>query len=223
MDIKRIKQIKLLISVLIFIAAICVAYLLDSSKWKEINNVKSQISQVESLISAKKSYYAIIDSKIEALNNAGWTEKKSSIAINFDSSQFFVPKINSFFKAIVASSGMDLTSMTSSAAEPLQQTQAPTTNQTEDGAKTSVQGTQEVVQQSGNYLSQLQGPVKKTTINLNVAGTYAEFKNLLSLFENQTRIITVKSVTVSSAAQEVKGRTIINNLGFSVILDIYSY
>lgn len=222
MDIKRIKQIKLLISVLIFIAAICVAYLLDSSKWKEINNIKSQISQVESLISAKKSYYAIIDSKIEALNNAGWTEKKDSIAINFDSSQFFIPKINNFFKTIVASSGMELSNMTSSTPEPLQ-SQAPVTNQTEDGAKTSVQGTQEAVQQTGNYLSQLQGPVKKTTINLSVKGTYTKFKNLLSLFENQTRIITVKSVTVSSAGQEVKGKTVLNNLSFSVILDIYSY
>jgi hypothetical protein len=222
MDIKKVKKIKLLISVLIFIAAVCVAYLLDTSKWKEIDNVKSQISQVESLISAKKSYYAIIDSKIEALNNAGWTEKKNSIAINFDSSQFFVPKINNFFKTIVASSGMDLTSMTSSAAESVVSS-APATNQTEDGAKSSVQDTQTEVQSTSNYLSQLQGPVKKTTINLSVAGTYTEFKNLLSLFENQTRVITVKSVTVSSAEQEVKGKTTINNHSFSVILDIYSY
>jgi hypothetical protein len=223
MDIKRIKQIKLLIAVFIFIAAICVAYLLDSSKWKEINNVKGQIGQVESLISAKKSYYAIIDSKIDALNSAGWTEKKNSIAINFDSSQFFVPKINSFFKTIVASSGMDLGSMTSSTPEPLVQPQTPTTNQTEDGAKTSVQGTQEVAQQAGSYLGQLQGPVKKTTINLNVTGTYAEFKNLLSLFEGQTRIITIKSITVSAAGQELKGKTAVNNLNFSVVLDVYSY
>ncbi|MFZ3057494.1 MAG: hypothetical protein WA092_00345 [Minisyncoccales bacterium] len=222
MDIKKVKQIKLLISVLIFIAAICVAYLLDNSKWKEINNVKSQISQLESLISAKKSYYAIIDSKIDALNSAGWTEKKSSIAINFDSSQFFIPKINSFFKAIVASSGMDLSSMTNSTQESVVSS-APATNQTEDGAKSSAQNTQTEVQSTGNYLSQLQGPVKKTTINLNVTGTYAEFKNLLSLFEGQTRIITIKSVTVSSAGQEVKGRTTVNNHNFSVILDIYSY
>ncbi|MFA5730062.1 MAG: hypothetical protein WC938_02485 [Candidatus Paceibacterota bacterium] len=222
MDIKRVKQIKLLISVLIFIAAICVAYLLDTSKWKEINNIKSQISQVESLISAKKSYYAIIDSKIDALNSAGWTEKRSSIAINFDSSQFFIPKINSFFKTIVASSGMDLSSMTSSTQESVVSS-APTTNQTEDGAKSSTQDTQTEVQSTSNYLSQLQGPVKKTTINLNVTGTYAEFKNLLSLFEGQTRIITIKSVTVSSAGQEVKGKATVNNHSFSVILDIYSY
>jgi Tfp pilus assembly protein PilO len=196
--------------------------LLDSSKWKEIDNTKSQISQMESLIGAKKSYYAIIDSKIEALNNAGWTEKKDSIAINFDSSLFFTPKINNFFKTIVASSGMKLSSMTSSAPESTQ-TQSQTTNQTEDGAKTSLENTQTPTQQTGDYLGQLQGPIKKTTINLNVTGTYAKFKELLSLFEGQTRIITVKSVTVSSAGQEVSGKATVNNHNFSVIVDVYSY
>jgi Tfp pilus assembly protein PilO len=118
---------------------------------------------------------------------------------------------------------MDLTSMTSSAAESLQQSQTSTASQTEDGAKSSTQSTQEVTPQTGSYLSQLQGPIKKTTINLSVAGTYAEFKNLLSLFEGQTRIITIKSVTVSAAGQEVKGKTTVNNHSFSVILDVYSY
>jgi copper chaperone CopZ len=222
MDIKRIKQIKILISVFILIAAICVAYLLDFSKWKEIGNVKGQITQMESLIEAKKSYYAIIDSKIKALNDAGWTEKKDSIAINFDSSLFFTPKINNFFKTIVASSGMSLSSMTSSTSESTQP-QTQTTNQTEEGGKTSLESTETAVQQSGNYFSQLQGPIKKTTINLSVAGTYTKFKELLSLFEGQTRIITVKSVTVSSVGQEVKGKTTVNNLNFSVIADVYSY
>lgn len=223
MNIKKRKNIKVLISVIIFISAIGIAYFLSFSKWQEINSVDSQIKQMEALISAKKSYYANIDSKIEALNSAGWDQKKDSIAINFDSSLFFTPKINNFFRTIVASSGMSLDGMTSSLPEGTSsQSQAKTT--TESGAKTSkvVGTTQTSVQQNSDVL---QGSIRKTAVNLNVSGTYNNFKNLLSLFEGQTRIVTIKSIAVSSAAtqEKSKGKVVANNYNFSIILDVYSY
>jgi hypothetical protein len=218
------KNIKILISVGLIIAALAVAYLLDFSKWKDINSIDGQISQTESLIKVKQAYYAVIDSKMQALNSSGWDSKKNSIMINFDSSLFFTPKINTFFKTIVASSGMKLSGMTSSSAESVRaQAQVQTTTIAENGAKSSkdAETTQQVVSPT-NYLDRLQGEVKKTTISLTVTGTYSAFKNLLSLFENQTRIITVKSVSVSSATQEGT-KTKVNNLSFNLVLDVYSY
>lgn len=223
MDIKKTKNIKILISVIIFIGAIGIAYSLGFPKWKEINSVDGQINQMKALTNAKKNYYTTIDAEIEALNNAGWAEKKNSIMVNFDSSLFFTPKINNFFRTIVSSSGMTLEGMTNSLPEGgvSQATAMP-----ENGAKTSrVAGTTEVsTQQNSNNLSQTQGSIKKTTVNLNVTGTYNNFKNLLSLFAGQTRIVTIKSISVSSSNQEeLRGRVKINNHNFGLILDVYSY
>ncbi len=223
MDIKTTKNIKILISVIIFIGAIGTAYSLSLPKWEEINGVDGQIKQMEALTNAKKNYYATIDTEIEALNNAGWAEKKNSIMINFDSSLFFTPKINNFFRTIVSSSGMTLEGMTNSLPEG-GSSQVTTTS--ENGTKTSrgAETTQTLTQQNSNNLSQTQGSTKKTTVNLNVTGTYNNFKNLLSLFAGQTRIVTIKSISVSSSNQEeLKGRVKVNNHSFSLVLDVYSY
>jgi len=216
-----LKNKKVLISVAVIIASIAVVYFLDFSKWKEIDSIDGQISQVESSIAAKKSYYAVIDNKIQALHDAGWSDKKGSIAINFDSSIFFKAKINDFFKNIVSTSGMTLSGMTSSSPETVK-SQVQATTQTENGTKIS-KTTTETVQASSNYFNQLQGDVKKTTINLNITGTYSAFKNLLSQFEGQTRIITIKSVVVSPSVQETSKTGTKNNLSFTVALDVYSY
>jgi hypothetical protein len=220
--------IKILISVVIILAAVGIAYFLDFTRWKEINSTADQIKQFEALIQAKKDYYAVIDSKMNALVSAGWDSKKDSIAINFDSSLFFTPKINNFFKNIVTSSGMTLGGMTNSLQESVKggQTAAKTDTGTSSSKESAVQQT--TADQSSSYLNQLQGLVKKTTVNLSVVGTYAAFKNLLSQFENQTRIITIKGVTVSSISQGIETATktkapVNNDLNFSLILDVYSY
>lgn len=222
------KKIKILISIGIVLAAVGVAYSLDFSKWKEIDSYDSQILQVKTDTQAKKSYYSSIDSKLQALNDAGWATKKDSIAINFDSSLWFTPKINNFFKAIVPTSGMTLVSMTSSLPESTREQAQTSTINTENGAevsKTEEVPIQAVTQSTASYLNQLKGDVKRTTVSLNVAGTYSAFKNLLSIFRSQTRIVTIKSVAVTSAGQldGVKTRVVGNNLNFSIILDVYSY
>jgi Tfp pilus assembly protein PilO len=221
-------KIKIIIGVVLIIAALGIAYALDFSKWKEINSIDSQIAQIKSSIEAKKSYYAVMDSKLQALNDAGWSTKKDSIAINFDSSLFFTPKIDNFFKTIVPLSGMKLTSMTSSTPEPIKGQTQVSTIKTENGTEISKteETTEVTTQPTTDYLSQLQGAVKKTAVNLNVTGTYSAFKNLLSQFQGQTRIVTIKSVAVSSGEDGSETKTIktgVNNLSFSIILDVYSY
>lgn len=221
-----INKVKILISIGLIIAALGIAYALDFSKWKEIGGVESQIVQVKQQIQTKQNYYASIDSKIKALHDAGWDDKKDSIAINFDASLFFTPKINNFFKTIVASSGMNLSSMTNSSPESIKAQAQVVAPKTENG--TELSQTEETVQtapvSSGNF-GQIQGPVRKTAINLSVSGTYAAFKNLLTQLQNQTRIASIKSITVSSSSGQEggigsKGAL---NLSFNIILDVYSY
>jgi len=218
-----INKVKIIVSIGLIMTAVGTAYFLDFPKWREINSVDGQITQVKSQIEAKKNYYAVIDLKIKALDDAGWSDKRDSLKINFDSSLFFTPKINNFFKAIVESSGMKLSSMTSSLPESTKIQPQVSTMKTESGVEISK--TQEIIPAVSNTFNQLQGPIRKTTVNLNVTGTYGAFKNLLNLFQGQTRIITIKSVAVSSAGQSegIKTKSLINNLSFSIILDVYSY
>lgn len=188
------------------------------SEWNKIKGLDTQIDQVKASIAAKKSYYAVIDSKVEALNAAGWSTKEKSIEVNFSLTPFFIPKINNFFQTIVPTAGMKVVAITSSAAASVKGASQTTQQSTVKSSKTT-ETTTAVQETSSSYFNQLQGPINKTTINLTVAGTYNAFKNLLTIFENQTRIITVKNITVSAAGQE-KG---VNNLTFAIVLDVYSY
>jgi uncharacterized FlgJ-related protein len=227
MDKKNTKII--IVAIVVIIASLGVAYFLDFSKWKEISNLDSQIVQAKASIEAKKSYYSVIDSKMEALNSAGWSSKKESIAVNFTSTPFFIPKINTFFQTMVLASGMNMGGITSSAATSIKST-AQTTIQADSGTKStkSTKASETTTTTSTSvattYFDQLQGSVKKTTVNLNITGTYNAFKNLLSQFENQTRIITIKSVAVSPSGQNASTKGAVkNNLSFSMVLDVYSY
>jgi len=219
------KQNTIIIAVVLIVAALGVAYFLDFSKWKEIKDVDNQITQTKALIESKKSYYSVIDSKMAALTDAGWASKKESIAVNFTSTPFFVPKINTFFQTVVLSSGMSLGSITSSTGASTKDQSTAQESGTKSTKSTTETTTTTTTSESSGYLGQLKGSIKKTTVNLSVSGTYSAFKNLLSIFENQTRIITIKSISVASGGQETatKGGTARNNLTFSMVLDIYSY
>lgn len=216
------KNQKIIIAVAVIVISLGVGYFLDFSKLKEVNNLNSQIKQTTASIEAKKSYYAVIDSKMEALNNAGWSSKKESIAVNFTSTPFFIPKINSFFQSVVLTNGMAMSGITSSIAVSVKSSDQTATQESgSKSTKTSETASQQTA--TSNYFDQLQGPIKKTTVNLNIVGTYTAFKNLLTQLENQTRIITIKSVAVSPAGQEVSKSGTKNNLTFNIVLDVYSY
>jgi len=216
------KNIKIIIGVGLIIAAIGVVYFLDLSEWNKIKTAEAEKVQTNASIASKQSYYAVIDSKIAALNNAGWATKQKSIEINFTQSPFFVPKINTFFQTMVGGSGLTMGGITSSAPVSVGAV-VQTTN--ESPTKSSKASDNPVVTTSQEgYFGQLKGPVKKTTVNLSISGSYRNFAYLLTQFENQTRIITIKSVAVSPGGfqESAKGASS-NNLNFSVVLDIYSY
>lgn len=213
----------ILIGVAVIIASLCIAYFLDLSEWNKIKTAEAEIIQTNASIAAKQSYYAVIDSKIEALNNAGWANKKKSIEVNFTSSPFFVPKVNTFFQTMVSGAGMAMGGITSSTPTSVGAAVQTTTESATKSSKPSENAAATTSQEG--YFSQLKGPVKKTTVNLSVSGTYGAFTNLLTQFENQTRIITIKSVAVSpgGGGQDATKTGSSNSLSFSMVLDIYSY
>jgi hypothetical protein len=218
------KNINIIIAVAVIVASLGIAYFLDLSTWNKIKSLEAQVTQTKASIAAKRSYYAVIDSKIEALNKAGWATKKKSIEVNFTSTPFFVPKINTFFQTMVLGSGMAMGGITSST--PTSVGAVPQAAQSSESVTKSSKASEtaaSTTSQSTGYFSQLRGPVKKTTVNLNVTGTYNAFSNLLTQFENQTRIITIKSVAVSPLGQDTSKGGVSNSLAFSVVLDIYSY
>lgn len=224
------KNIKIFISVGLILASLAVAYFLDYSKWKDIKTAEGEIKQTTDSITAKKNYYAVIDTKMAALSSAGWSNKKDSIAINFTSSPFFIPKITTFFKTIVTSNGLTLTGITASSPSYVKP-QVQTTTETTSGKiskVTSDTATQQTTIPTSSSYGGLQGAIKKTPLNLSITGTYAAFKNLLLALEGQTRIVTVNSVSVSPAGTTETtgtGRAAVsrNVSSFSVTVDIYSY
>jgi len=213
-----------LISAGLIIIAFGVFYFLDFPKMKESEGKDKQIVQLEKSIESRKGYYQSLDAKVIELNGDGWEEKSKQIAVNFSMNDpFLTPKLNNFFETVVSGSGLSLNQMTYSTAAAVKGTPKATTGS--DSMKVGGESAQPVAQSSS--LDQLNGSAKKITYNLTVSGSYSAFKNFLKQLENQTRIATVQSISVSSGTPQVTGRgktrTITNILDFNLIVDVYSY
>lgn len=217
MDKKNI--IILIVSGLIFILSVGVIYFLIMPAYKQAGDQGNQIIQLKAQIDAKKNYYAVIESKMKALEDAGWAEKRKSIEVNFTSSPFFIPKTNTFFQALAAGSGMTLSNMTYSSAVLVK-----STPQASQSGEAKISKEKAIVQPTATtYFDQLQGPVKKASFNIGVTGTYSAFKKFLSDLEGQTRIVTIKNIAVSSSSQQVLGKKQSNISLYNLTVDIYSY
>ncbi len=227
----------IIISFMVFLAAIGVIYFLDLPKYKALSNESKQFAQLSATISSKKAYTDTIVVQAQTLEDAGWVAIEPSLAINFTNTPFFIPKMSYFFQTVTGSSGMTMGAITYSAATPLKGAPAQTTTQSGEGS-IKVSGTSSTQQESqtttpSKYAGQLIGPVKKTTFNLTVTGTYGAFKNLLTQLENQTRIVTVKNITLLgssvSAQQQTTGsksktqKTLSSISNFQLVVDTYSY
>jgi Tfp pilus assembly protein PilO len=211
-------QTILIISGLIFLLSLAMAYFLVMPAYKQIGVQDSQIQQMKAQIDLKKNYYATVESKARALEDAGWAEKKKSIEVNFISSPFFTAKLNAFFKTLVAGSGTTFSSFTSSSPVSARTGAAQSSSDSEVKISTATE-----TKVATTYFDQLQGPVNKISCNLIVSGTYSAFKKLLSDMESQTRIITVKSIAVSSSSEQGTGKKAANVSSFNLVIDVYSY
>jgi len=214
----------LIVSALIFILSIGVIYFLIMPAYKQAGEQGNQIIQLKAQIDAKNNYYAVIESKMTALEDAGWAEKRKSIEVNFTSSPFFIPKINTFFQALVSGSGMTLSSLTGSPAVSAKSApQAQSSGEVKISKDSSTQEKAAEQPVATTYFDQLQGPVNKVSFNIAVNGTYSAFKKLLSDLEGQTRIVTIKNIAVSSSSQQGSGKKITNTSLYNLTVDVYSY
>lgn len=210
----------LVIAGLILLLSIGVVYFLVLPAYKQMGVQDDQIMQIKEQIEARNNYYSTVEAKVRALADSGWAEKKKTIEVNFTSSPFFVPKMNVFFRTMVSSSGMTLSGITASPAVSVKTVAQPAT--TKSGEEVQISSGSTATSIPTTYFDRLQGPVKKVTFNLSVSGTYNSFKKLLSDLETQTRIVTVKSVSVSSSLQGA-GKSASNLSTFNLVVDTYSY
>jgi len=209
---------------LILLLSVGVIYFLIMPAYRQMGVQDDQIKQIKDQIDARNNYYTTVESKVKALEDAGWAEKKKSIEVNFTSSPFFVPKMNVFFQSMASSSGMTLSGITASPATSVKS--VPQSTQGEGAVKISSSSTGEKKSEQAasatTYFDKLQGPVKKVTFNIAISGTYNSFKKFLSDLEIQTRIVTVKGVSVSSSQKGV-GKSASNLSNFNLVVDVYSY
>lgn len=213
----------LIVSALIIILSMSVVYFLVMPAYADVGIKSEQIIQLKSQIEAKRNYNTSVDSQSKALEELGWSEKKKSIEVNFTSTPFYIPKMNVFFQTMAQSSGMILSNVTSAPAVSTKKAAENTGTSESKSKETSSSAQSQVVQQSETtYLDQLKGPINKISFNISVTGTYNAFKRFLSDLEAQTRIVTVKSITVSSS-QEGSGRRLVNTSQFNLVVDTYSY
>lgn len=210
----------LIMSGLIVLVAVGVVYFLVLPANSQIKQQNAWIEQLKIQIEEKQNYYNVVESKLQALKDAGWADKEKMITVNFTSSPFYVVKMNSFFRTVASGSGVTISAITSSPSATVK-TQA--TAATESSAVKISKEKEEQQPVATSYFDQLQGPVKKTTFNMSVTGTYSSFKKFLSDLETQTRIVTVKSIAVSSSQTAGTGKKAVNVSSFNLVVDAYSY
>lgn len=214
----------LIISGMIALVAFGVFYFLILPVNRQISEQNAAIDQIKDQIAARQNYYSVVEAKIKALNDAGWQDKQKMIAINFTSSPFYVAKMSYFFRTMASGSGVTISNI--SAAPAVSVKAAPqTTGKEKETVQISKETTEEESQpvSSGTYFDKLQGPVKKVAFTLSVTGTYSSFKKFLSDLETQTRIITVKSIAVSSSEVSGTGKKTVSLTSFNLVVDAYSY
>jgi Tfp pilus assembly protein PilO len=141
-------------------------------------------------------YHVFSSANLDRLKDAGWDKKKEIVKFNFVSSPFFVPQVHYFLRNLSFANGLIFSSITNSAPMLVSESQLL-------------------------YKNQIIGPVKKTTFNFIVEGSYNSFKSLLSSLEKQARISSVKEINISPGSQ--KSEEMISELRFNVIIDFYSY
>ncbi len=208
-----------ILSFLFLVGAVALGYYLFLPKYKKFNEQKSEIVRLNGSIELKNNYESKINEIGQKLKDVDWEGKRGKIEINFDSTPFFLPKTEIFFRDMVSRSGMSFTSIAFSSATlakgTSQQGQGESNAKTKEELK-SQETTQTQVGATGSTFSAIKGPVNKVPFALVVSGSYQAFKRLLENFEKQAFLISVKTITLN--APEADG-----TVSFSVAGEVYSY
>jgi len=178
-----------IISIVFLIAAAAIGYYLFMPNYKKFNEQRGEIDKISKTIELESDYESkmkTIEQKLEEIN---WESKKQKIQVNFDSSPFFLPKIEVFFKDLVAKSGMTLGGISFGTPTPMkvssqQQTQTETEGLTKE-TKEQAESTPVVQTQSSGAIAGIKGPVKSISFTLSVMVLIRSLKICLTSLRNK--------------------------------------
>jgi len=203
------KQPNLIATTILLVLGVGIIYFLDIPLFDKDKVQNDKIASFSEQKRLREEYTKRIAQIGINLKDLDWEEKRKKIDPNFISTPFFIPKMEVFFKDLVARSNMALVSIS------IETGSALTPSTTADGKIAPVEDASLDVPKNQSGVIGIKGPVKKNSFNLSVSGRYEDMKNLLLILEKQAYLISVRTVNFG----EGKG----NQFNFTIVGDIYSY
>ena len=205
----------LMVSLILLIAAGAVIYFLDMPQYQKIKQGEQNIQILYDQLTQSESRNKAIAEVVKNLEAANWNSIKKKIEPNFSSDPFYLFKMEVFLKDLVTRSGMRLVSLDFSISSPVATNSANKTNsENKDNTIHKTPLATSTSQTTENSASASVSSIKTTTVNLEVAGTYEQLKQLLTIMETQAYLISVKTISFEGGSAITK---------FLISADIYSY
>lgn len=207
-------------SFFLIIGAVVVGYYLDAPLYKKMQTQQTQINNLSATNDLRIQYENTIREIDQRLKENNWEAKKEIIKGSFESSPFYLSKVEIFFKDIVLKNGLNFGSISLSSPSSVKTASSQEqTNQSSSGSKTTnfkpQEETKPAVEATGS-LASIQGPVNKLEFNLTVSGSYDFFKMFLGSMERQAFLISIKKISFSAPGSDGK-------MTFTISGEIYSY
>lgn len=205
----------LIVSVVLLAAAAGIVYVFVLKEVNAGTQYDDQIKGLKSQLSLGADRNQKLSQAEQSLAAVDWPSKKAKIDANFISTPFYLSEIEYFFKQTIARSKMSLSTLSFAGPTSINgggqsdNGKVQPVTKTVDGESTAPAKTS-----GSGVFSGIQGPVKATTVAINVSGTYEQFKGLLKIFESQAYLISVKSISFA-------GGTAISS--YNITAEIYSY
>lgn len=189
-----------------------VGYFLAVPLYQEYQTQQINVLNKQEELNNQIEYFQKIEEFHQQLEEAGWEDLQERISVNFSTEPYFFPKMYSFFKQKAITHGMALNDISYS--DPIDLKAGSASEQTVTEGESSMH----------QAYSGLENSVKKITFSLALSGSYNSFKNFLADLENQMQLVSVESISFSSAsAQSSSDETQSSGFPFRVVLNTYSY
>ncbi|MCK9393546.1 MAG: hypothetical protein WCX30_00195 [Candidatus Paceibacterota bacterium] len=209
------KQPNLLVSVCFLILGAGILYFIDIPLYENNNTQLKKIDELTERKKKEEDHTKVIAEMGLAIGRNNWVEKKKKIEPNFSTSEFYIPKTEKFFEELIKRSGMTFGTLKITLGALIGQAE-----QVKPVANTNIKPTEQPSSVTASTKSQpvtvkVNGPVRKNTFDITATGSYDQLKSLLSIFEKQAYLISVKTIGF--------GEGVGNQFTFNITGEIYSY
>jgi len=205
----------LIVSLILLIAAGAVIYFLDMPQYQKIKQGEQNIQILYDQLTQSESRNKAIAEVVKNLETANWNSIKKKIEPNFSSDPFYLFKMEVFFKDSRYKKWNEISLFGFSTSSPVAINSADKTNSAnKDNTIHKTPLATSTSQTTENSASAAVSSIKTTTVNLEVAGTYEQLKQLLTIMETQAYLISVKTISFEGGSAITK---------FLISADIYSY